>query len=227
MDREKSKELDRLSMRYLAALDAADFDTISELWHAAETDRDLSDMLVGINEELAREIPRPPGSGGYFMTSAEFVFKKGFAPSISTGALKFLLAGCRANDPRLAQGKTCRPVPSEVTGDWPADEACGMGYCGVYEAGGFCPAELHSSPLERRFYASVGEVEEYFARLCHAADTRMGEPAACRWFLNWFDDTDRREALHTLACWVGHVLDERGEDHDPPPAPPPAAAPVG
>jgi hypothetical protein len=32
---------------------------------------------------------------------------------------------------------------------------------------------------------TVAEVEEFFARVCFEADQVLGEPAACRWFLNW------------------------------------------
>ena len=41
---------------------------------------------------------------------------------------------------------------------------------------------------------SVGAVEEYFTAICEAADAAFGEPAACRFFFNWFDDSPRRDA---------------------------------
>lgn len=39
--------------------------------------------------------------------------------------------------------------------------------------------------------STVGDVEEFFARVCHEADERLKEVAGCRWFLNWYDDTPR------------------------------------
>jgi hypothetical protein len=37
--------------------------------------------------------------------------------------------------------------------------------------------------------ASVGEVEDFFVQVRIGADQALGEPAGCRWFLNWFDET--------------------------------------
>jgi hypothetical protein len=54
--------------------------------------------------------------------------------------------------------------------------------------------------------ATVSEVEEQFADACFAADRALGEPAACRHFLNWFDDADRADALSTLARWCRELL---------------------
>ncbi|MBX9582421.1 MAG: hypothetical protein K2X87_19125, partial [Gemmataceae bacterium] len=56
---------------------------------------------------------------------------------------------------------------------------------------------------------SVGEVEEFFARACFEADQRLGEPAACRWFLNWFDDTPRDQMRRELLPEVDRALAER------------------
>ena len=70
--------------------------------------------------------------------------------------------------------------------DWPVEAACALGYCGWQGDG-----------LE-----TVGEVEEFFARACFEADQRLGEPAACRWFLNWFDDTPRDEMRRELLAEV-------------------------
>jgi hypothetical protein len=52
-------------------------------------------------------------------------------------------------------------------------------------------------------------VEEYFARLCFEADQRLGEPAVCRWFLNWFDDTPRDVMRRELLAEVERALAER------------------
>jgi hypothetical protein len=56
---------------------------------------------------------------------------------------------------------------------------------------------------------TVGEVEEYFARICFEADQRLGEPAAVRYFLNWFDDTPRVEMRRELLDEVNGTLAER------------------
>jgi hypothetical protein len=53
--RETDAALDKLAMRYLAALDAGDFDAIGQIWTAAETDAALADMLHDLNTEYTRQ----------------------------------------------------------------------------------------------------------------------------------------------------------------------------
>jgi hypothetical protein len=52
-------------------------------------------------------------------------------------------------------------------------------------------------------------VEESFARACFEADQRLGEPAACRWFLDWFDDTPRHTMREQLLPEVILALEDR------------------
>lgn len=54
-DRENQHRLDKLALRYLAAVEAEDFDTIGALWEQATDDADLDAMLHGLNVELAAE----------------------------------------------------------------------------------------------------------------------------------------------------------------------------
>jgi hypothetical protein len=70
---------------------------------------------------------------------------------------------------------------------------CALGFCG-----------WQGDDLE-----SVGQVEEFFARACFEADHRLGEPAACRWFLNWFDDTPRDQMRRELLAEVELALAQR------------------
>lgn len=79
--------------------------------------------------------------------------------------------------------------------DWPVEAACALGYCG-----------WQGEHLE-----TVGQVEEFFAKLCFEADSRLGEPAACRWFLNWFDDTPRQRMILELLEEVELALAERAQ----------------
>jgi hypothetical protein len=62
---------------------------------------------------------------------------------------------------------------------------------------------------------TVAEVEEFFARACFETDQRLGEPAACRWFLNWYDETPREEMRRQLLAEVNRSLahlQPQGED---------------
>src|SRR5205823_5275842 len=114
-------------------------------------------------------------------------------PVLSTPGLKALRQALLADDPRLLQGATTAPPPLMCVQEWPVEGCCGLGWCGWQGEG-----------LE-----TVGEVEEFFARACFEADTRLGEPAACRWFLNWFDDTPRDVMRRELLAEVERALAER------------------
>jgi hypothetical protein len=118
---------------------------------------------------------------------------------LSTESLEVLRRGLRDDDPRLVQGATTTPPPLQCVQDWPVEGACALGYCGWLGDG-----------LE-----TVGEVEEYFARMCFEIDQRLGEPAGCRWFLNWFDETPREEVRQELLAEVERALARRHSDAVP------------
>ena len=126
------------------------------------------------------------------------VWRDGLAPLISTAGLEALATAIHDDDARLLQGATTTPPPLQCVQDWPVEAACALGYCGWQGEG-----------LE-----SVAEVEEYFARLCFEVDQRLGEPAACRWFLNWFDETPRDEMRRQLLAEVHRTLAHRRADGD-------------
>jgi uncharacterized protein (TIGR02996 family) len=121
------------------------------------------------------------------------VWREGFAPELPTGGLTLLLRAIEADDSRLQQGMTTSPPPLMAVQDWPVEGADAIGMTGW---------EFEET--------TVGEVEEHFAKACYAADVRLGEPAACRHFLNWYDDTPRDEMLRELAHEVRLVLLFRG-----------------
>lgn len=127
------------------------------------------------------------------MESWRHVWRNGFVPHISTQALEALLDGLKEDDQKLRQGCTTEPPPLMCVQDWPIEAACALGYCG------WKGEELHT----------VGLVEEYFAKLCYEADQTLGEPAACRHFLNWFDDGYREVVRSELITEVQFNLDQR------------------
>ncbi len=134
------------------------------------------------------------------MQSWRKTWREGFAPQISTEGLQSLQTALETDDPRLLQGMTTTPPPLHCVSDWPVEAACGVTYPGVMEMGGFA-----GSPVPCR----VAEAEEWFARLCRTADEILGEPAACRWFLNWFDETPREEMRRLLLAEVQDNLERR------------------
>ncbi len=109
------------------------------------------------------------------------VWRDGIAPQLSTAALTALRQALQRDDPRLVQGTTCSPPAVPALGERRVESACALGYCGWQGEG----------------FARVGQVEDYFARLCDGADELMAERAVCRFFLNWYDDTPR-DAMRTL-----------------------------
>jgi hypothetical protein len=124
------------------------------------------------------------------MESWRLVWRKGFAPVLSDGGLAALLRGLETDDPRIVQGCTTTPPPLFCVSDWNVEACCALGFCGWQGDG----------------LTTVGEVEEYFAKCCFEADQQVGEPAACRWFLNWFDDTPRHEMRSALTIEVKREL---------------------
>ena len=118
------------------------------------------------------------------------VWREGVEPLLSTRALEALRGALVQDDPRLQQGATTTPPPLACVQDWPVEGACALGYCGWVGDG-----------LE-----TVGEVEEFFARMCFEIDQRLGEPAGCRWFLNWFDVTPRDQMRPKLLAEVNRSL---------------------
>lgn len=127
------------------------------------------------------------------MESWRKVFRDGFAPGMSTGALSALKSALERDDFTLIQGATTHPPPLACDQDWPCEGGCAISYSG-----------WKGENLE-----TVGDVEEYFVRMCFDADQRLGEPAACRWFLNWFDDMPRDRMRSDLIAEIDYILSTR------------------
>lgn len=110
------------------------------------------------------------------------IWREGFLPFISTSGLEALKKALETDDPALLQGATCSPPPLTHVQDCPVEAACAISYCGWKGDGCIL----------------VADAEEYLAQRCFDADRILGEPAACRWFLNWFDETPREEMRKKL-----------------------------
>jgi hypothetical protein len=131
------------------------------------------------------------------MESWKRVWREGLAPLLSDEALLALQGALVADDVSLVQGATTTPPPLSTVADWPVEGACVLGYCGWRGEG----------------LVTVGEVEEFFATMCHAVDQRMGEPAAVRYLLNWYDEMPRAEMRVALLAEVNLTCEERlGDD---------------
>lgn len=127
------------------------------------------------------------------LESWRYVWRNGFVPVLTEPQLRKLAEALEKNDLRLTQEATTVPPPLMCVQDWPVEAACAVAFCG-----------WQGDELEK-----VGDVEEFFAKACYNADQRVGEPAACRWFLNWFDHTPRNEMIAELLPEVKRAIDEK------------------
>jgi hypothetical protein len=134
------------------------------------------------------------------MESWRKVWRDGVAPLLSYDGLYTLGQGLESDDPRILQGATTTPPPLMCVQDWPVEAACALSYCG----------------WQGDDLTTVGEVEEFFARMCFEIDSRLGEPAGCRWFLNWFDETPRHEMRRELLNEVKRELARRASEDSRP-----------
>lgn len=127
------------------------------------------------------------------MESWRKVWREGLVPQLSTAGLEALEVALMTDDSRVLQGATTSPPPLQCVQDWPVEGCCVLGFCGWQGEG----------------LQTVAEVEECFARLCFEADQVLGEPAAVRWFLNWYDETPRDQMRRELLAEVQLALSER------------------
>lgn len=102
------------------------------------------------------------------------VWRRGIAPQLPLAGLRALLTALVEDDPRLVQALTCVPTPLSINADRPIERACAVCFAGWNNGIG-----------------NVGDLTEFFDETCSTADSQFDEPAKCRYFLNWFDDTPR------------------------------------
>lgn len=127
------------------------------------------------------------------MESWREVWRKGYAPVLSTPGLRALADALRTDDPRLIQHATVLPLLHLLTDGEPVECACPVALCGWLGDG----------------VETVGRVDEFWGRACFEADRLLGGPAECRWFLNWVDDVSRDTLRRELLPEVELVLSER------------------
>jgi hypothetical protein len=122
------------------------------------------------------------------------VFRDGIVPSLPTEGLLALRDALACDDVRLVQGSTTVPPPLMSVQDWPLEAADAVAFCF----------------WQGRELSTVGEAEEAWARVMFECDHRLGEPAACRHFLNAWDETPRQEMFRELLAEVELAIRERG-----------------
>jgi hypothetical protein len=130
--------------------------------------------------------------GDLIMDKWRRIWREGLAPHLSRPGLLALQSALHNDDRRLLQGTTCYPPLLDMMRERAVVGTCALGFCGWQGDG-----------LRR-----VGEIEEFFHDLCDAADAAFNEPAACRYFLNWYDDAPRAEMRRELLAEVTRSLQQ-------------------
>jgi hypothetical protein len=123
------------------------------------------------------------------------IWRRGIAPQLSIASLKALRDALAADDRRLIQGMTCIPIPIEAVREMPIQGACALGYAAWKGEG----------------LRTVGELQDRFETISSECSNLTGDPEAVRWFLNRFDDWDRKEMLENLLPEVERGLARRKE----------------
>jgi hypothetical protein len=127
------------------------------------------------------------------MESWRRVWREGIAPQLSVDSLEALREALATADPRLIQGVTVQPPPILCCADWPPEAADAIAFA-YWKGDGL---------------NTVAELEEAFARTCAEIDLRLGEPAACRYWTNHWDDTPRAELFAEVLEEIERTLAER------------------
>jgi hypothetical protein len=118
---------------------------------------------------------------------------RAFLPSLPTAGLEALATALADDERYLIQNATTFPPPLECASDMPVAAACAVAL-----------ACWKGHGLE-----TVGEVEEAFAHACLDAGQRLNDPMGVRYFLNWFDESDRAPMRHELLAEVEANLKDR------------------
>lgn len=120
-------------------------------------------------------------------------WRKGFVPVLSRKALEALRDALVRDDPRLLQGSTTDPLPYLCMRRKPCEGGCAISFCGWQGEG----------------IETVGKVDQFFIETCEKVCQDMREGVACRWFLNWFDDTPRDVMRRELLPEVNLALESK------------------
>ena len=127
------------------------------------------------------------------LDSWQITFRDGFAPLLPDSALDVLRTALELDDPRLIQGHTTSPIPLMRNEKEPIQ----------------CADPIAFALWQDNGLSTVGEVMDTYHRVLFAADCRLGQPAAVRYFLNWWDDGDRDNCRTLLLHEVEQEITRR------------------
>jgi hypothetical protein len=140
------------------------------------------------------------------------VWRQGFAPQASGAGLLLLrlrlqkqlvdpIKDLAEHDCLLLRGTTTFPAAIDGMQDWPCEAACPVGTLAIADGA-----------------VTVEEVQNRFGQMCFNADQWLGEPAACRWFLGWYDEAPWQEVRGRLLAELDREINRRQACGKPQPA---------
>ncbi len=115
-------------------------------------------------------------------TKAMQAFRTIIAPQLASVGLNALRKALIEDDHRLIQGCTTSPLPLDALMECKVEGGCAIGYAGWIG----------------HVYQTVGEVSEFFERVCDDPD--------CRYFLDWYDESPRAEMRRELLAEIDVIL---------------------
>lgn len=139
-----------------------------------------------------------------------YAWHVGIAPLLPTEGLRSLQTALRRDDPKLLQGATTVPPPLQATDEWNVEKGDPIVWC-FWMGGDEGDNAVEKTPLD--ILTTVGDCEEAFTRICYEVNRLLGEPAGCRHFLNWWDETPREEAFRLMLDEVSITLDMREDGY--------------
>lgn len=126
------------------------------------------------------------------MEKWRIVWRDGIAPNLPVDGLRALLKALVEDDKALVQGRMCSPPVYKGFENQLIVAACAISYPG------WCSG-----------MRTVGELEKFIGKICDAADKKFEEPAACRYFINWFDSSPREVMRRELIPEVQLEISKR------------------
>lgn len=112
----------------------------------------------------------------------------------TTKGLEALKASLEGGGKDIVQQLTVLPSSYRLFGKLLPEKACPIAYCGWQGGIGI---------------EVVDELEMFFAQICFDLETVFNEPCVIRYFLKWFDNAPREEAIKLLLAEVVDELHKR------------------
>ena len=131
------------------------------------------------------------------------VWRKGIAPQLDRHGIEELRIALIIDDSRLIQGTTTCPNIMDHNPGRACEAGCGIAF------------PIWQADTEQ----DIHDISEKFSLVCDKCDADLlnatGDEVACRFFINWFDDTPRQIMRKLLLDEVELWLAEHPKEEEP------------